>query len=83
MTTHNFNVSVDDQVYLEEGGEELGAVRSVASDYLVVYIENSGDHQVPGPAVKAAHDGKVILDRAQLSPEFLKAIENALSKETE
>ncbi len=83
MTTHNFNVSVDDQVYLEEGGEELGAVRSVAGDHLVVYIENSGDHQVPGPAVKAAHDGKVILDRAQLSAEFLKAIENAHSKETE
>ncbi len=83
MATHNFNVSVDDQVYLEEGGEELGAVRQVAQDHLVVYIENSGDHKVDGPAVKAAHDGKVILDRAQLSAELLKAIETAHTKETE
>ena len=83
MTTHNFKVSVDDQVYLEEGGEELGAVRHVAKDHIVVYIENFGDHQVDGPAVKAAHDGKVILDRSQLSAELLRAIENAHSKETE
>ncbi|CAN5116084.1 hypothetical protein BH11MYX1_BH11MYX1_30460 [soil metagenome] len=83
MATHNFNVSVDDQVYLEEGGEELGAVRQVASDYIVVYVENFGDHKVDGPAVKSAHDGKVILDRAQLSAELLNAIKNAHSKETE
>lgn len=83
MATHNFNVAVDDQVYLEEGGEELGAVRQVASDHIVVYVENFGDHRVDGAAVKAAHDGKVILDRAQLSGEILNAIQNAHSKETE
>lgn len=81
MATHNFQVSVDDQVYLEEGGEELGAVRKVEKDHLVVYVENNGDFKVDGPAVKAAHDGKVILDAAQLSPEFLKAVGKAHTKE--
>jgi hypothetical protein len=83
MATHNFQVSVDDQVFLEEGGEEIGAVRKVAKDHLVVYIENNGDFEVAGPAVRAAHDGKVILDAAQLAPELLKALEKVHSKETE
>ena len=83
MAAHNFNVSVDDQVYLEEGGEELGAVRKVEHDHIVVYVENAGDFKVDGPAVKSAHDGKVVLVREHLSPEFLKAVENAHSKETE
>ena len=79
----NFNVAIDDQVYLEEGGEELGAVRKVAADHIVVYVENAGDFTVDGPAVKSSHDGKVVLLREHLSPEFLKAVENAHSKETE
>jgi hypothetical protein len=83
MATHNFNVSVDDQVFLEEGGEEIGAVRKVAKDHLVVYVENNGDFEVAGPAVRAAHDGKVVLDAAKLTPELLKAIDKAHSKETE
>ncbi|MEO6775351.1 MAG: hypothetical protein ABI467_20475 [Kofleriaceae bacterium] len=83
MTTHNFQVSVDDQVFLEEGGEEVGAVRRVAKDHLVVYVENNGDFEVPGPAVRAAHDGKVVLDATLLAPEFLKAVDKAHTKESE
>jgi len=83
MGTHNFQVSVDDQVFLEEGGEEIGAVRRVAKDHLVVYIENNGDFEVAGPAVRAAHDGKVVLDASQLSPELLKAVDKAHIKESE
>ena len=83
MAAHKFTVSVDDQVYLEEGGEELGAVRIVEPDYIVVYVENAGDFRVAGPAVKSSHDGKVVLLREHLTPEFLKAVENAHSKETE
>jgi ribosomal protein L24 len=79
----NFKVAIDDQVYLEEGGEELGAVRKVEHDHIVVYVENAGDFKVSGPAVKASHDGKVILDRTQLAPEFLQAVDKAHTKETE
>ena len=57
-----FQVSVGDQLFLEEGGEEIGAVRKVAPDHLVVYIEAAGDFVVPGDWVRAAHDGKVVLD---------------------
>lgn len=81
MATQSFQVSVDDQVFLEEGGEELGAVRKVHADHIVVYVENAGDFKIEGPAVKSAHDGKVILNRDQLSPEFLKAVDGAHSKE--
>ncbi len=83
MAMHNFNVSVDDQVYLEEGGEEIGAVRRVEHDHLVVYVENAGDFQIDGPSVRAAHDGKVVLDPQRLAPEFLDAVGKAHSKETE
>ncbi|MBS1123057.1 MAG: hypothetical protein H6Q90_5285 [Deltaproteobacteria bacterium] len=57
-----FQVQVGDQLFLEEGGEEIGAVRRVAADHLVVYVEAAGDFVVLGPWVRAAHDGKVVLD---------------------
>jgi hypothetical protein len=79
----NFNVAIDDQVFLEEGGEELGAVRKVEHDHIVVYVEGAGDFKITGPAVKASHDGKVILDRTHLAPDFLKAVESAHTSETE
>jgi len=79
----NFTVAIDDQVYLEEGGEELGAVRKVEHDYIVVYVEGAGDFTISGPAVKAAHDGKVILDRTHLAPDFLNAVASAHTNETD
>ena len=68
-----FHVSVGDQLYLEEGGEEIGAVRKVAPDHLVVYVEAAGDFVVPGPWVRAAHDGKVVLDPTKVDEQFLLA----------
>ena len=56
-----FHVQIGDQLFLEEGGEEIGAVRKVAPDHLVVYVEAAGDFTVPGPWVRAVHDGKVIV----------------------
>ena len=83
MTQHNFQVSVGDQVYLEEGGEEIGAVRKVARDHLVIYIEAAGDFVVQGPGVKTAHDGKVVLEPGQLDPQLLDAARTAHERETE
>lgn len=83
MAQHSFYVSVGDQVFIDPGLEEVGAVRKVAHDHLVVYIENSGDFQVQGPAVKAVHSGKVVLDPAQLQPELLQAVQHAHEHETE
>ena len=83
MNQHNFQVSVGDQVYLEEGGEEIGAVRKVAKDHLVVYIEAAGDFVVQGPGVRAAHDGKVVLQADQLDEKLLAAARGAHERETE
>jgi hypothetical protein len=72
------------QVYLEEGGEEFGAVREVAPnsrDEIVVYVENAGDFTVPASAIESAHDAKVILDPARLDPQMLEAIAHAHDRE--
>ncbi|MDB4954421.1 MAG: hypothetical protein JWO36_1990 [Myxococcales bacterium] len=83
MADHNFQVSVGDQLFLEEGGEEVGAVRAVERDHLVVYIENAGDFVLRGPAVKSVHDGKVVLDPSNLEPALLSAAREAHERETE
>ena len=83
MTQHNFHVQVGDQLFLEEGGEEIGAVRQVAKDHLVVYIEAAGDFTVNGDTVHAAHDGKVVLDASKLEPKMLAAAKAAHERETD
>jgi hypothetical protein len=78
---HNFEVSVGDQVFLEEGGEEIGAVRKIERDHLVVYIEAAGDFVIRGPEVKAIHHGKVILEPEKLEPRLLDAAKSAHERE--
>jgi len=72
------------QAYLEEGGEDFGAVREVAPDgrdEIVVYIENAGDFIVPLRAIRSAHDGKVVLDGAHLDQRLRDAIAHAHDRE--
>jgi hypothetical protein len=83
VVEHNFVVSVGDHVFLEEGGEEVGAVRRVERDHLVVYIEAAGDFIVRGPEVKAAHYGKVVLAPERLDPELLAAAQSAHERESD
>jgi len=79
-----FQVQIGDQLFLEEGGEEIGAVRKVAPDHLIVYVEAAGDFVVPGLWVRAAHDGKVVLDPARVEDaELLAAAGRAHERETE
>jgi hypothetical protein len=73
-------IDIGSQVYLEEGGEPCGAVRDVRlenRDEIMIYVENSGEFIVSADAVHAAHDGKVILDRARLDQSLLDAIAHA------
>ena len=77
-----FHVDIGDQVFLEEGGEEIGAVRKVAPDHLVVYVEAAGDFIVPGGWVRAAHHGKVVLDPQKIeNAAFLEAAATAHERE--
>jgi hypothetical protein len=65
------------QVYVQEGGEEVGAVREVHPDHLLVYIENAGDFRIGPEGIRAVHDGKVILDFARIDDELRNAIVHA------
>ena len=83
MAQHSFRVQVGDQVFLEEGGEEIGAVRKVERDRLVIYIEAAGDFTIEGPAIRAVHDGKIVLAPENLDPRLLEAAKAAHAQETE
>jgi hypothetical protein len=78
-----FHIQVGDQLFLEEGGEEIGAVRVVAKDHVVVYIEGAGDFTLTGPEIASVHDGKVRLDPTKLEPALLTAAQAAHTQETE
>lgn len=80
--THTFEVNVGDQVFLDGALEEVGAVRKIERDHLVVYIEAAGDFVVRGPEVKAAKYGKVVLVPDLVDPELLAAAKAAHERET-
>jgi len=83
MSIRTFNIQVGEQVFLEEGGEEIGAVRKVAKDHIVIYVEGAGDFTLTGPEIAAVHDGKVRLDPEKLAPVLLAAAQAAHTQETE
>ena len=77
-------IHVGDQVFLKDGGEEVGAVRDLCHHRpeIVVYVENSGEFIVPLTAIKAVHYKKVILDHAHLTEDLRTALSRAHSAET-
>ena len=83
MKHHGYGVSVGDQVFLDGNDEEVGAVRQVTADQVIVYIENAGEFTVRSQHVKAAHDGKLVLDVRQAEPALLAAAKRAHARETE
>ena len=73
-------IEIGSQVYLEEGGDPCGAVRDVPlrnRNEITIYVENSGEFIVSTDAIRAAHDGKVILDPTQLDQSLLDAVAHA------
>lgn len=50
-------------------------------DEITIYVANSGEFIVSLDAVQAAHDGKVILDRARLDQWLLDAVAHAHNAE--
>jgi hypothetical protein len=65
------------QAFTADGGEEFGAVREVADDRIIVYVENAGDFAVPMAAVKDVHSQKVIVDCSALDASLREAIAHA------
>ena len=75
---------IGDQIFLEESGEECGAVRDVRPEgraEIVVYVENAGEFTVAASAIRSVHDGKVILDRDRLDLALQEAIAHAHDRE--
>jgi hypothetical protein len=70
-------IRLGDQVYIAEGADPIGAVRELQSGShptLVVYIENAGDVTIPAMAIRAVHDGKVVLDPEKLGDPVRRAL---------
>jgi hypothetical protein len=72
-------IQVGYQVFTSDGGEEVGAIRRVLHErhHLVVYIENTGDCEIPFDAITAVHSQKVILKWDRLTPDIQHAIRHA------
>lgn len=75
--------TIGDHVFLEDGGEEIGAVRSIQTEALMIYVEGAGDFLVKADALRAVHYGKVVLDATKLDPQLLSAAKSAHAKETD
>jgi hypothetical protein len=77
------HIEIGFQVYTVEGGEAFGAVRGYMpqSNALVVYIENAGDFVIPLEAIRAVHDGKVVVDPERLDARVRTAIAHAHDRE--
>jgi hypothetical protein len=74
-------IEVGDMVFIAEGPEGIGAVRSVHKDMFVLYVENAGEFDIPRSAIIGAHDHKVIVDPARLSRPLLEAVGRAHDRE--
>jgi len=68
-------------VFLGEGSEGVGAVRSIQAATMSVYVENNGEFELPLSAILKIHDQKIILDKAKLDSRFLKAVGHAHDRE--
>ncbi len=67
--------------FIAEGREGIGAVREVARDHIVIYVENAGEFEVPRSAVRKVHDEKVILNPKALDKRLLEALGHAHDSE--
>ena len=81
--TKSVQVQVGDQLFETEDGESFGAVLAVHPHELLVDIEGAGQVLLPAPAVRAVHDGKVVVDTSALPPDLQERIKHAHDRETE
>jgi hypothetical protein len=61
-------------VFVTEGREGIGAVRTVDQQTLKIHIENAGEFHVPLSAVTSVHDEKVMIDISAVSDEVRAAL---------
>ncbi len=76
-------IKIGDQLFQREDGAAFGAVVGIHHNELLVEIEGVGQAVLPAVAIKAVHDGKLIVDLAQLPPPLRTAIKHAHDRETQ
>jgi hypothetical protein len=70
-------IEIGYHVFLEGTLEEVGAVRDVSTDGLVIWVENAGDVTIPLDAIVTVTSQKVILEPAKLDDRLLDVIGHA------
>ncbi|MEX3014037.1 hypothetical protein [Gymnodinialimonas hymeniacidonis] len=65
------------QVFGKEGAVGIGAVRETASDHITIYIEGFGEQRITAEQIKSVHDGKVVLNLAEIPKDVQSAIAHA------
>jgi hypothetical protein len=72
-------IAVGYHVFLQDGGEEVGAVRDVLPDRqeIIIWVENAGDFPVSFDAIESVHAQKVIIAPDRLTPALQDAIGHA------
>ena len=70
----NRAIEIGQMAFIAGSAGAAGAVRAMSGDSVTIYVENSGDFDLPFSVVKSVHDGKVILDPALLKKPFLDAV---------
>ena len=81
--TQPVSVKIGDQLFQREDGAAFGSVVGIHAHELLVEIQGVGQAVIPAIAIKAVHDGKLIVDLAQLPPPLRTSIKHAHDRETE
>jgi hypothetical protein len=76
-------IKIGDQLFEREDGAAFGAVVGVHEHELLVEIEGVGQSVLPSAAIRAVHDGKLIVDLAQLPAPLHASIKRAHDRETD
>ncbi|MEI9937815.1 MAG: hypothetical protein WDO69_11405 [Pseudomonadota bacterium] len=77
------SVKIGDQLFQRQDSAAFGAVVGIHEHELLVEIEGVGQTVLPGAAVTAVHDGKLIVDISQLPAPLRASIKRAHDRETE
>jgi hypothetical protein len=70
-------IEIGYQAYAKDGADPFGAVRELAPDGVVVYVENAGDFFIPKSAIADVHSQKVVVDCKKLDDGLRRAIGHA------
>jgi hypothetical protein len=81
--TQRVAIKIGDQLFDGEEGAAFGAVVGIHEHELLVEIEGVGQSVLPGAAIRAVHDGKLIVDLGQLPAPLRASIKHAHDRETE